>query len=179
MLADLFQQSQVQAVYCAAPVLKVISHFAWNCAEYISRRAYEIEGKKRRKPLWEKNTLKWSINHVEFSEARFIVSLISYKSFYITSWKREVRYTFCYIFDIHNQYVWLKQKLNILYINKINVLTLTNMTDTKFILFVLWQDMKSNLHFYYLLYDFHISLFILNKKVWKIVHERTEYKIIY
>lgn len=24
------------------PVLKVISHFAWNCAEYISCRAYEI-----------------------------------------------------------------------------------------------------------------------------------------
>lgn len=28
--------SQVQAVYSAASVLKVISHFAWNCAKYIS-----------------------------------------------------------------------------------------------------------------------------------------------
>ena len=62
---------------CAIPVLKVISHFAWNCMEYILCRAYEIE-----KALWKKNTVKLSINHKEFwGQLWFIVSLILCKGF--------------------------------------------------------------------------------------------------
>lgn len=110
--ADLSRQSQVQAVYSAPPVLKVISHFAWNCAEYISRRAYEIEGKKRGKALWKKNTLKLSINHVEFREAWFIVSLILCKSFFILHHEREWSFKSLHI-AIHplyiiNTYDWSK-----------------------------------------------------------------------